>query len=167
MSRPARREPRRSSAAARGEADAIDRIAKTADFSFLTSGGIPGDVTLQIARHIVLARIAQPKGDDAGAIAEFQEAVKLQDGLPYMEPPFWYYPVRQSLGAALLRAGRAQEAVAAFEASLKDAPNNGWAIFGLMEAQKKLGDAAGAKASEAGLARAWVGPRDLLELSRL
>jgi tetratricopeptide (TPR) repeat protein len=154
-------------AAAQGEADAIDRIAKTADLSFLASGGIPCDVLLQIAHHVVLARIAQYEGDDTRAVAEFQEAVKLEDGLPYMEPPFWYYPVRQSLGAALLKSGQAQEAVAAFEASLKHAPNNGWAIFGLMEAQKKLGDEAGAMASEAALAKAWIGPRELLDLSKL
>jgi tetratricopeptide (TPR) repeat protein len=116
---------------------------------------------------VVLARIAQQQGDPAKAVAEFEQAAALEDDMPYMEPPYWYYPVRQSLGAALLQAGRAEEAVAAFNASLKAVPNNGWAIYGLMEAQKKLGDAAGAKESDAALAKAWVGPRDLLTLSKL
>ena len=62
---------------------------------------------------------------------------------------------------------RVDEAVAAFKASLKPAPNNGWALYGLMEAQKKLGDAAGAKESEAALAKAWIGSRELLVLSNL
>jgi len=66
-----------------------------------------------------------------------------------------------------LEASRAEEAAAAFQASLKAVLNNGWAIYGLMEAQKKLGDEAGAKASEAELAEAWAGPRYLLDLSKL
>jgi tetratricopeptide (TPR) repeat protein len=115
----------------------------------------------------VLARIAQHKGDAAAAVEEFEQAAALEDGMPYMEPPYWYYPVRQSLGAALLQAGRAKEAAEAFQASLKAAPNNGWAIYGMIEAQKKLGDEAGAKASQAALTKTWVGPRDLLDLSRL
>jgi tetratricopeptide (TPR) repeat protein len=153
--------------AAAAEADAIHEIATKGDLSFLIDNYIPGDQLLQIARHVVLGRMAQQQGDNAKAIAEFQEAAALQDGMPYMEPPYWYYPVRQSLGAALLQAGRAAEAVDAFKAALKEAPNDGWAIYGLMEAQKKLGDDAGAKVSEAELAKAWIGPRDLLDLSKL
>lgn len=153
--------------AAAAEAGAIDEIATKGDLSFLIDNYIPGDQLLQIARHVVLGRMAQQQGDNAKAIAEFQAAAALQDGMPYMEPPYWYYPVRQSLGAALLQAGRAAEAVDAFKAALKEAPNDGWAIYGLMEAQKKLGDDAGAKVSEAELAKAWIGPRELLDLSKL
>ena len=127
--------------AAIAEADAIDAIATKGDLTFLIDNYIPGDQLLQIARHVVLARIAQHKGDHAAAIDEFEQAAALEDAMPYMEPPYWYYPVRQSLGAALLQA------------SLKAAPVNGWAIYGLMEAQKKLGDEASAKASEAALAK--------------
>ena len=153
--------------AAIAEADAIDAIATKGDLTFLIDNYIPGDQLLQIARHVVLARIAQHKGDHAAAIDEFEQAAALEDAMPYMEPPYWYYPVRQSLGAALLQAGRAKEAAEAFQASLKAAPVNGWAIYGLMEAQKKLGDEASAKASEAALAKTWVGPLDLLDLSKL
>jgi tetratricopeptide (TPR) repeat protein len=153
--------------AAAAEASAIDAIATKGDLSFLIDNYIPADQLLQIARHVVQGRIAQHKGDDAAAIEEFKQAAALEDGMPYMEPPYWYYPVRQSLGAALLRAGRAEEAAEAFRASLKAAPNNGWAIYGLIEAQKQLGDEAGAKASEADLAKTWIGPRELLDLSKL
>jgi tetratricopeptide (TPR) repeat protein len=152
---------------AAAEAGAIDEIATKGDLAFLIDNYIPGDQLLQIARHVVLARIAQHKDDHDAAIDELEQAAALEDGMPYMEPPFWYYPVRQSLGAALLQAGRTEEAAEAFQASLEAAPNNGWAIYGLIEAQRKLGDEAGAKASEAALAKTWVGPRDLLDLSRL
>jgi len=154
-------------AAAAAEAGAIDAIATKSDLSFLIDNYIPADQLLQIARHVVLGRIAQHKGDHAAAVEEFKQAAALEDGMPYMEPPFWYYPVHQSLGAALLKAGRAEEAAAAFQASLKAVPNNGWAIYGLIEAQKQLGDEAGAKASEAALAKTWIGPRELLDLSKL
>ena len=52
-------------------------------------------------------------------IAHFQEAVHIQDSLRYAEPPSWYYPVRQSLGAALLQAGRAEAAEAVYRQDLK------------------------------------------------
>ena len=154
-------------AAAQAEVDAVDAIINKADLSFLVVNYVPADQLLQIARHIMLARIAEQKGYANTAVDEFQRAVTLQDGLPYMEPPYWYYPVRQSLGAALLKAGRAEEAAAVFKASLKEAANNGWALYGLQQAQKKLGDEAGAKESEAALAKTWVGPPDLLDLSNL
>jgi hypothetical protein len=50
---------------------------------------------------------------------------------------------------------------------LIDAPNNGWALFGLMEAQRALGDDLGAAASAKLLEQAWAGDPDLLELGRL
>jgi tetratricopeptide (TPR) repeat protein len=153
--------------AAAGEAAAIDEIANKGDLAFLIDNYIPGDQLLQIALHVVLGRMAQQQGDSAKAIAEFQQAAELQDGMPYMEPPYWYYPVRQSLGAALLQAGRTSEAADAFKVALKEAPNDGWAIYGLMEAQKKLGDEAGAKVSESELTKAWLGPRELLDISKL
>ena len=104
--------------------------------------------TMAIARHVVEARIAQAEGDLDRAIAELETAVQIQDSLAYLEPPFWYYPVRQSLGAALLMAGRAADAEEVLRQSLIDAPNNGWALYGLMEAQKAQGDDAAAAETE-------------------
>ena len=152
---------------AAAEVEALDAIANKADLSFLTGNGVPADQMLQIARHVVQARIARKKGYAKTAIDEFQRAVTLQDGLAYDEPPYWYYPVRQSLGAALLDAGRAEEAVAVFKAGLAESPNNGWLIYGLAEAQKTLGDEDGAEASEAALAKVWLGPPGWLDLSKL
>lgn len=154
-------------AAAAAEADAIDAIVNKADLTFLTSNFVPADQLLQIGRHVLLGRIAQQKGYANTAIDEFRHAANLQDSLPYMEPPFWYYPVRQSLGAALLMANRPEEAVEVFKAALKQSPGNGWVIYGLKEAQTKLSDEAGAKESEAALAKAWAGSPDMLALPRL
>ena len=84
-----------------------------------------------------------------------------------MEPPYWYYPVRQSLGAALLQAGKAKDAAAAFEASLERVPNNGWALYGLMKAQEAEGDVAGAEATRARFEQAWISEQGALDLARL
>ena len=122
--------------------------------------------TMAIARHVVEARIAQAEGNPDRAIAELETAVQIQDSLAYLEPPFWYYPVRQSLGAALLMAGRAADAEEVLRQSLVDAPNNGWALYGLMEAQKAQGDDAAAAVTKELFGKAWAGeaPPDLARL---
>jgi tetratricopeptide (TPR) repeat protein len=149
------------------EAEAIAALEASPELDPLKGAGIPGIETLQIARHVVGGRIAQAKGDAAGAVAAFEAAAQLQESLPYMEPPYWYYPVRQSLGAALLAMGRPEEARAAFEAALRRAPNNAWALYGLKEVAAKQGDGAAAAAAEARLARTWIGDPRLLDLKRL
>ena len=153
--------------AARTEASHIAEINQTADFEMLLAWAVPAPDVLRIARHVLEGRIAQAEGNLDQAIRDFEVAVQIQDSLPYLEPEYWYYPIRQSLGATLLMAGRAEEATEAFRAALIDAPNNGWALFGLMEAQRALGDEVGAAASAKLLDQAWAGDRALLELARL
>ncbi len=86
-------------APAQQEAAHIAEITQRADFSFLLAWTVPAPDLLRLARHVVEGRIALAQGDPARAIEEFQVAVSIQDALAYMEPPYWYYPVRQSLGA--------------------------------------------------------------------
>lgn len=154
-------------AAAGREAGAIADLERTVDFSTLESAGVPTGTVLELSRHVVLARIAQAQGDRDGAIAEFTAAAELEARLPYMEPPFWYYPVQQSLGAALLQAGRVDEAEQAFATSLTRAPNNGWALFGLMKVHEARGDREAAKEAAANLERAWAGDPAMLDLAQL
>lgn len=104
----------------------------------------PKDV-LELASAVLDARLAWLSGDRAGSIESWRKAVSLQDGLLYDEPPPWYYPVRESLGAALLRDGRAGEAEQVFREDLEKNPRSGRTLFGLLEtlkAQKKTADAA-------------------------
>jgi tetratricopeptide (TPR) repeat protein len=158
---------RRDFAAAAAEANAIATLEGTADFSLLKAVGIPAQDVLKIAHATIEARIAQAQGDTSTAIARFNEAAELQDRLPYMEPPYWYYPVRQSLGAALLQAGRLAEAEEQFRLALKRAPNNGWSYFGLAELYKARGATDDARKAEDQLAKTWIGDRALLKLSNL
>jgi len=153
--------------AAGREAEAIARINASADFSTLTVSAIPAPDILRLARFIVLGRIAQAEGDLNGARAEFERAVAVQDKLAYMEPPHWYYPVRQSLGAVLLLSGDLQGAEDAFQASLREAPNNGWSLYGLAEVYRRRNDAQQGEVIRKRLEQARVGDRRVLDLARL
>jgi len=153
-------------AAAQAEATAIAAL-EGGDLTVLKASGVPAGDVLALARTVIEARIAQRQGDKATAIAQFERAAQLQDGLPYMEPPYWYYPVRQSLAVALMQAGRFDEAEEQFQRALKRAPNNGWSWYGLAQLYKARGKTDQASKLEADLAKMWVGDRQLLELSRL
>jgi predicted Zn-dependent protease len=84
-----------------------------------------------------------------------------------MEPPFWYYPVRQSLGAALLKSGDAQGAQKEFEAALDRSRDSAWALYGLEQAAKASGDTATESKAAAGIASSWRGEPGLLSLEKL
>ena len=81
----------------------------------------------------------------------------LEDRLAYSEPPYWYYPVRQSLGAVLLAAGKLDEAETVFRQSLLRAANNGWALHGLAVTYQRLGRQGAAETARNQFARAWLG----------
>src|SRR5690606_30014904 len=122
---------KRDDTAAKAEDAAIARIEKTAEIAQLEQAGVPASMVLGIARLVLDGRVALAGGDLARAQQAFAQAVALQDGIAYMEPPFWYYPVRQSLGAVLLQSGDAEGAEQTFRAALKQSPNNSWVLFGL------------------------------------
>jgi tetratricopeptide (TPR) repeat protein len=153
-------------AAAKAEASAIAAL-EGGDFTLLKSSGVPAQDVLALARTIIEARVAQRQGDKAAAIERFEKAAELQDGLPYMEPPYWYYPVRQSLAVALMQAGRFDEAEDQFQRALKRAPSNGWSWYGLAELYKARGKADQASKLEADFANTWIGDRKQLDLSKL
>ena len=158
---------RRDFTGAATAAQEIETLERTADFTALKDAGVPAPEVLRIARTVILARIAQAKGDKRAAIARFERAAALQDALPSTEPPYWYYPIRQSLAAALLQAGRYAEAERQFQRALSRAPSNGWSYYGLAELQKSRGNTAAARKAEADLARVWIGDRRLLQISNL
>ena len=82
------------------------------------------------------AAIAESRGDQMAAVRHWRDAVAAEDKLNYDEPPAWYYPVRQSLGAALLKAGKHADAEMVFREALDAHPRDGRLLFGLMEALK-------------------------------
>ena len=104
---------------------------------------------------------------DIADALDLEAAVAIQDKLPYMEPPYWYYPVRQTLGAVLLLKGNAQGARDAFRESLGKTPNNAWSLYGLQQTFAKQGMAAEAREVEKHLVRTWTGDRKRLDLPKL
>ena len=100
---------------------------------------------LDIAVNDLAGRIALARKDYVKSIASFEKAADLQDHLVYIEPPEWYYPVRESLGAAHLAAGHVAEAETVYRQELEHSPRNARALVGLAEAlrrQRKMEDAA-------------------------
>jgi tetratricopeptide (TPR) repeat protein len=122
---------------------AIEAVPDTAAFG--GGGWATAASALSIAKSSLDARIAGARGDHDGAIKFWQQAVASADQLPYDEPPVWFYPVRESLGAALLAAGRAADAERVFRDDLVKHPRNARSLFGLRAAltnQGKEADAA-------------------------
>ncbi|BCH25809.1 tetratricopeptide repeat protein [Mesorhizobium sp. L-8-3] len=154
-------------AGARTEADAIHRIAQETDWSVLDAWAVPARPVLEVAEDVVRARASQAEGKDNDAIGHWRKAAEAEDTIPYMEPPFWYYPVRQSLGAALLKTGKPDEAQKEFEAALEHVRGSAWALYGLQQTAKARGDAAGASKATEEFEKAWRGDPGLLTLDRL
>lgn len=96
---------------------------------------------LAVALDLLTARFAKARGDLSESLKNLRAAVAKQDTLRYNEPPDWYYPIRQTLGALLLEMEQPQEAEGVFREALERLPRNGRSLFGLLEslrAQQKF-----------------------------
>jgi len=151
-----------------------DALAQDSDLGFLESGMLAvragrldgadhelaklrkgDDAAGKISADILAAALARARGDGQGELAALLRAVALQDAQGYSEPPAFWYPVRESLGAALLRAGRVAEAERVFRADLERDSANPRSLFGLAEALGRDGVTREASAVRAQFARAW------------
>jgi tetratricopeptide (TPR) repeat protein len=120
----------------------------------------------RVAERTVNAELALARGDHEAAIAALREAVAVEDGIPYDEPPGWHAPARQTLGVVLLAANRPAEAEAVYREELRRNPSNGWSLQGLadsLRAQRKTAEAAEA---EQQFALAWANADVKLAASR-
>jgi hypothetical protein len=111
---------------------------------------------LQLAANVLAGEIAAKAGDHAVAERLLRAAVEEQDTHWFTEPPPWYFPVRQSLGAVLLQAGRAGEAEQVYREDLKRNPGNGWSLFGLTQSLRAQGKTTEAIQAEADFRKAWA-----------
>ncbi len=151
---------------ARAEADSLHAIASAYPEDAII-GLNAGRALLGIADHALQGEMAARAGDTPGAVRHFDAAIALEDGLTYDEPPPWYYPVRQSLGAALLAARRAADAEAVYREDLRRYPENGWSLTGLREALRAQGKATAADSADAAFRRAWARADVTINASRL
>ena len=145
----------------------LRRIRTTGDFKVMTDMLVPAPDLLRIAELIALARKDYAHRRFAAAAELYRQAASIEKGITYYEPPFWYYPVQQSLGAALYRAGDLMGARQAFMNALGQFPNNGWALYGLAETNRALGDRPSEAAARAAFGRAWVGNPQWISMDRI
>ena len=122
---------------------------------------------LQIADEVLAAKIALARMDREAAIAHYRTAVAVQDQLNYGEPPDWYFPVRESLGGALLMAGNAAEAEKVFREDLSRNPRNPRSLFGLHEALQVQGRNYDAQFVEKQFRDYWDGGSFMLKVGNL
>jgi tetratricopeptide (TPR) repeat protein len=153
--------------AAKGQSDeartALDTV-KAIDAA--TPADAPAKTSVSIAVHALMGEIATRSGKFDEGIAHFREALKIEDAGLYFEPPKWYYPIRESLGAALLKAGKNAEAEAVYREDLKRFPENGWSLFGLAAALRAQGNSAEAAAVDQRFSKAWSAADVRLTASR-
>jgi tetratricopeptide (TPR) repeat protein len=158
---------KKDAVAARAEIDAIARIGRDADWKPFAEWGVPAREIVETARLVATGRLADAMGDLDGAAKAYEDAIFVEDSLAYMEPPYWYYPVRQSLGAVRLRQGKLDAAERAFRESLARVRSNGWALAGLAATYERKGDRAAAQAARQAYAKAWFGDAQGPTLDRL
>ncbi len=132
-------------------ADIVDNLPEKAHYGLNAAKPV-----MTIAVEILDAKTATLNGDKAAAMAHYRKAVALQDQLNYDEPADWYYPVRETLGAAMLLNGDPDGAELVFREDLARNPRNGRSLYGLwkaLEQQKRASEAAWAKSQ---FEQAWA-----------
>ncbi len=143
--------------AAQNELAALRQVgADPATAELILAGGVANAAELlAIADAHLAGELAAARGDADEAVVQLELAVARQDALSYMEPPPWYFPTRQALGALLLEAGRADQAEAVHRKDLEQYPSNGWSLFGLAQSLRAQGKDEEAELVERGFAEAW------------
>ncbi len=141
---------------AKTEHEALVAAEKSLPPDALSASGLnPASKVLTIADDFLNARIAAAARDNKTVIERLRKAVEVEDSLSYEEPASWFLPVRESLGAALLRSGDYAGAEQVFRADLEKNRLNGRSLFGLMETLKAQKKESAAATVQREFKRAW------------
>ena len=112
----------------------LDKLRNNKEIDNLAIWGInSAGQLLKISYEVLAGEIAAKKKNYTLAISHLKKGVELENALRYDEPPTWFYPVRQNLGAVLIEAGQFADAEKIYLEDLDDIPENGWALFGLYQ----------------------------------
>ena len=148
--------------AATGEPDKADKelrrfkdLQGSAPVKSMDNPYFPGTQILAVGEQVLSGKIAAARGLTNDMVSYMRKAAAAADELPYMEPPYWYYSAKLSLGAALLKAGHAAEAEKTFREDLKEFPNCGWQLFGLWQSLRAQGRAQEAQEVSRQFKKAW------------
>ncbi len=158
---------RGDAASATPELAALRGVAAEESLADLDFSGVPASRYLELALAHLEGEIAAARGEPDDAVAALERAIAIQDAMQYTEPPRWWIPVRQALGAVLLAEGRAGEAEIVYREDLRRVPRNGWSLYGLGQSLAAQGRAREAAAVEAGFLAAWARADTQLGASRL
>jgi predicted Zn-dependent protease len=144
--------------------DQADSAAVERDSLVAIEAGVPAGqmlnlntakAVLSIAAAHLAGEMAARQGRIDEAVVQLHNAIEGEDELTYAEPPEWYLPIRQRLGAILLAAGRPVQAEKVFRADLVQRPENGWSLYGLAQSLKAQNRVKAAAKVEARFEKAW------------
>ncbi|APA66409.1 hypothetical protein [Maribacter sp. 1_2014MBL_MicDiv] len=124
-------------------------------------------VLVQIARNVLKAEILAKEFKYSESISLLREAIEIEDGLNYNEPPDWFFSVRHHLGAIQIEAGLYNDAVSTYKEDLLRLPKNGWALHGLKLAYENLNKQDKVKEVELLRKQSWENADIVLTTSRV
>lgn len=137
----------------------LDKVKAGGESEAVKSIDNPQIPTIGMSKMAVLILEAEIEGQKKNyekKVALIKEAVAIQDGFIYMEPPYFYFPVRQALGAALIEAEKTEEAVIVYKQELKNFPKNGWSLLGLYQSLLAQGQKEAAEEVFKEFEKAWI-----------
>ncbi|MGE0453960.1 MAG: hypothetical protein AB7O37_11445 [Vicinamibacteria bacterium] len=140
---------------AQAELRALEKVQASAEIQQDVVGFDKAATVLEIPKAQLAGEIARQAGRLDEAIAAFQKAVEVQDGLRYNEPPEWHQPMRHVLGSALVQARRYADAERVYREDLKENRENGWALYGLLQALRGQRKHQEAREVDARFRKAW------------
>jgi tetratricopeptide (TPR) repeat protein len=151
---------------ARTELQEFEKLQASPELEQDVVGFDPAPRVLDIPKKTLQAAIARADHRQDEEVKLLREAVQIQDGLRYNEPPEWHQPIRHLLGAALLDVGQPVEAEQVYRRDLEENRENGWALFGLLQSLRAQGKVAEARDVEARFRKAWASADIILTSSR-
>jgi len=120
---------------------------------------------LLVSELFIEGEIALQKDKWEEAAKLLEQAAIIEDTLGYGEPPLWLQPVRHTLGAVYLKAGRYADAERVYRDDLAKWPGNGWSLFGLARALEEQGRTVEAQGARRQYERAWAGAEEPISTS--
>src|SRR5260370_14744101 len=148
---------------AQGELEQLKTLATDLAMARLMTRVNPANIFLTLSAEVLSGELAAKRGEIESALAHLERAVRIEDGLAYMEPPDWDDPVRLNLGAVLLEAKRPAEAEVVYWEDLRRHHENGWSLHGLEESFRAEGKNEEATQTEERFHKAWAQADSKLE----